>query len=206
MHKVLYLVFFVLVVSTTVSQSSSIPLNYTLVSNETILVPANVQWTNSSVYIKKGDYLILKGYGKWRYDPRPQFETGPNGLMNDNQLQLGALVGKISNVNEVFKVGSQWEGYVNNEGWLFLGMYDTTPYDNNLGQMSVLISVYRISNIDSDMLEANEHKSTELNTVNTVESSKSHDQPAIPGEQACISIILFIGLTAYAYVIIRSNT
>ncbi|MGB9634924.1 MAG: hypothetical protein ACP5H8_01710 [Candidatus Micrarchaeia archaeon] len=186
------------------SQASTVPANYTTLASKIITVPANIKWTNSSVYVNKDDYVVITASGKWGYDPRPQFETGPNGLINGNLLPMGALIGKIGNSNEIFKVGNHWEGYVNNEGWLFLGMYDTTPYENNVGHMNVNVSVYSLlkKTIEQgNIIEEREEKKMDVKEM----ASEPEKEKTTREQQVCTFFAMIIGLITYSYIISKNR-
>lgn len=113
---------------------------YVQKANVTILVASQVPWTDSGVEIAKGDELIIQAYGKWLYDPRPQYETTADGIYAGGQ---GALQAKIGD-NPPFVVGSSFSIVSKQEGKLALGMVECdTPscYQNNYGNLQADVVV-----------------------------------------------------------------
>ncbi|GEM_PF-2969619 len=146
------------------SYAASIPQDYTLIKGINVEVPANTEWTNSTVYATTGDYIIMMANGTWRYDPRPQFEVGPNGLTNTVfGIPLGKLIGRIDD-GGLFEIGTYWEGYAPADGWLYIGMYDTTPRENNAGSLIVNVQVYR-KTTESEKEEKTPEKPANISTT-----------------------------------------
>ncbi len=103
-----------------------------------VSVPANIKWTNTSVYLEEGQPFNLTASGTWRYDPRPYFETDADGLVDSDNYN-GRLMAKIG--DSEFFVGKSFVGKAPVSGYLLLGMYDTTDYRNNEGVLKVILKV-----------------------------------------------------------------
>lgn len=100
-----------------------------------VTVPANIEWTDTGVHVQTGQVISITATGKWRYDPRPQYETGPDGVYAKGGMSepggRGTLQGKIGN-GTPWMVASNWSGVALQEGELYLGMQDgpNQHYDN----------------------------------------------------------------------------
>ncbi|MEM3364726.1 MAG: hypothetical protein QXS93_04450 [Candidatus Micrarchaeia archaeon] len=176
------------------------PANLTLVKSGTFQIPANVQFSET-VYVEPGQYVVVDASGKWRYDPRPQFETGPDGLSNVfTTFKPGMLQGKFGD-GDVFPIGSHWEGYATNRGRLALGIYEPkgstyTNYVDNIGNLTVSVKVYAY--LTQEQNKAGDEKAISDNTISHGNSSlpknESVDDISKSGaEKGCIAgIVLFI--------------
>ncbi len=177
---------------------ASPPANMTLIKYSTFVIPANVEWTET-FYVEPGDYVSISASGKWRYDPRPQFETGPDGLSNVfTTLKPGILEGKFGD-GDVIPIGSSWEGYASNRGKLLLGMYEpkgnsVANYNDNLGNVSVNIFVYSRTNTGTVNAGTDGQNNTQLGgneTTPLVNNTESQGPSAT--DKTCISsIVLFL--------------
>jgi hypothetical protein len=178
---------------------ASPPANMTLIKYSTFVIPANVEWTET-FYLEPGDYVVIGAFGKWRYDPRPQFETGPDGLSNVfTTFKPGTLQGKFGD-GDVIPIGSSWEGYASNRGKLLLGMYEpkgtsAANYNDNLGNVSVNMFVYsRASTVTIDAGTDGQDNTQQPGGGETTPLVNNTDnQGPSPTEKTCISsIVLFL--------------
>ncbi len=171
-------------------------------------VPANVRWTKTSIYVHEGDSLRIYASGTWRYDPRPYFETDADGIA-DNSTYNGRLMAKVNGVK--FPVGKSFEGKSPAEGYLYLGMHDTTDYSNNVGKLKVKVIVESSEPENSNTQEPDfESKTnTSLNDVvnkvvsNATEKVSNMDQTS---KTVCsVVILLFLGVVLFARDVERSK-
>lgn len=114
---------------------------------------AKAVWGNGLIMINKDDKLAVAANGKVTYweggDPRDA--NGKVGKMNTllaPQIDQSALIGKIGDNGNPFKVGTNYPGSKMNEsGWLYLTVNDeikkTGAFNNNSGKLDILVAVER---------------------------------------------------------------
>lgn len=143
--------------------------------NFEIEVPANVEWFNSGIIVYKNEEVKVLSEGFWQYDPRPNFKTSPDGL-SKGKLSLGALRMKCN--DDIYLVGSSWNGVIEEDCVLQFGMYDTTPRENNLGSINVYVDVDRTfeeENVEEDesekVIEKEEKEEDEIEEEEEVDES-----------------------------------
>ena len=128
--------------------------------NYEINVPANIEWFNSEIEVYENELVSIESEGVWRYDPRPNFETGPEGLVKGRK-DLGSLLMKCN--NQIILVEKKWEGIIEEECVLHFGMYDDLGHSNNAGSLDVYINIDReIIEEESELEEIEEEKEIEL--------------------------------------------
>ncbi|MCX8200247.1 MAG: hypothetical protein N3G76_02145 [Candidatus Micrarchaeota archaeon] len=182
-----------------------VPANLSLVKSGTFQIPANAQFSET-VYVEPGQYVIVNASGRWRYDPRPQFETGPDGLPNVfTTFKPGMLQGKFGD-GDVFPIGSYWEGYVTNRGRLALGIYEPkgasyASYQDNVGNLTVTVRVYAYLPQHKPHVQEEEKGMADNGTPggNTGKSQQEYDtgapesgEAAAPGKACIAAVVLFI--------------
>ncbi len=173
---------------------SDVPKEYILKDNISISVPANVEWYDTGIILREEDYVIMRASGRWRYDPRPQFEVGPNGLATDEGypgFKQGALIARIGNSSPFF-IGKYWEGYSHSRGILLMGMHDETQYENNIGELNVSVEVYRKNAIDEANASIKENES-EVQVENVMQKETAEDNKN-KEESVCITLLVLLGL------------
>jgi len=173
------------------------PANLSLIKSGSFNIPANTSWTET-LYVEPGQYVVINANGKWRYDPRPQFETGPDGLSNVFlAFPPGKLIGKFGD-GDVFSVGSNWEGYATNRGRLLLGIYEPKKgesidvYKDNSGSLNVTIQVFgELPQLNEETSEVQSIQEKNTSVINKTEPE--NQEAPTRTEQLCIaSIVLFI--------------
>ncbi|MEM0437915.1 MAG: hypothetical protein QXU54_01300 [Candidatus Micrarchaeia archaeon] len=183
---------------------SSVPEGHSLLHNKTLVVPADVEWVGSGLNLSAGDYIIISAWGRWGYDPRPQFVKGPDGPAEGPGLQQGRLSAKIGDGAE-FAVGSYYEGTCAGDGMLMLHMYDTTQRRDNVGNVSVNVLVY--SNKAAAMPAANTtQKNQTAAPANDRKPAEDTADKQTERELCTVGIVLLMGaLTLYVHQKQRAN-
>ncbi len=105
---------------------------------------ANKGWQDVGINVVAGKPLSIKATGSWTM--KMTYNLPPDGIEIPKELQtfpLGALVGKIATSPtdeeaKVFLIGSSTNLKAEQDGRLFLRIYDSDP-DDNLGKITVLI-------------------------------------------------------------------
>ena len=152
-----------------VSSQSTVDSIKTQTSKQ-IEVPMTTPWTTTGIQVNSGQTLIVKASGKgvWKNIPAsnpnavpyPYEECSPDGtspnskdyLSNIDQYQTslankGALIGKIGNYGVPFKVGTQLNKSIKEDGILYLGINDMKPeinmgsWNDNAGSFSARIEI-----------------------------------------------------------------
>lgn len=162
--------------------------------NYEITVPANVDFFDSEIIVYENELVSIKSEGIWQYDPRPNFKTGPDGLVK-GQFSLGALQVKCN--NNIFLIGSEWEGKMPGDCTLKLGMYDNIGHANNVGSLNVNIEIERevLEEITEDEIE--EEKQEELVEEKVEMNDSSNDK-------VC-SILMFLVLLCAGALYVKEN-
>lgn len=190
------LAFIAMIAFLAASTYAAVPQGYVLIKNESIAVPAYVEEYDTGIRVNSDDYLEIHAYGRWRYDPRPQFETGPNGITNYpeySQFSPGSLIGKIDN-NSAFLIGEYWEGFADYAGNLFLGMYDKTQYENNIGELNVSVAVYGKESSEKENVDENESGSKQNAVNKTYENGNTGSDEK---QKICIALIVVLGMGGF---------
>ncbi len=100
------------------------------------------RWFDTGIDIVNGSVLSINSNGTWRLGTGPR-ECNANGLSNFpayNGYLYGTLMGKIGRNGVVFPIGTEYKGYANATGRLFLGNNDSN-LDDNSGSINVSIRV-----------------------------------------------------------------
>jgi hypothetical protein len=105
---------------------------------------ANKGWQDVGINVVAGKPLAIKATGSWTM--KMTYVLPPDGIEIPKELQnfpLGALVGKIATSPtdedaKVFLIGAATNIKAEQDGRLFLRIYDSDP-DDNLGKVSVVI-------------------------------------------------------------------
>ena len=160
------------------------------------MVPANVQWVDSEIEIYDNETISITSFGEWRYDPRPNFKTGPDGIVKGS-ISKGSLLMKCN--DEIFLVGSKWEGTIKENCVLYFGIYDDLTYADNVGQMTVRIDMDRESVYepeDEDLIEEN------INVNETISETENVEEDNFFEDQICgffAFVLLFLMGVLYAF-------
>jgi hypothetical protein len=115
----------------------------------TIMVPANRQWTQTGITVRQGWNLSLTTSGEIQFSPDSSDRAAPAGNSADKrvpgapmpQVLAGALIGRIGN-GQPFGVGNLTSLRAPASGPLFLGINDDNVADN-AGQFQVSIIMSR---------------------------------------------------------------
>ncbi len=109
-------------------------------SDMMVRVPANVEWCDTGIDIRRGQRIAINAQGRWNYRGEPAFGPAGSGERINNTLYprapLAALIGRVG--GEVFVIGQGGQSDAASEGRLYLSMNDVsgTFYDNS-GHMDV---------------------------------------------------------------------
>ena len=104
-----------------------------------VIVPANVQWTNTGFNVRRGQYLRFEPSGEIRLSMNGDDMGRPAGAMSgrraDNAtiptIPVGALIGRIGN-GQPFSIGDTANAFdMPDNGRLFLGVNDDHVADNS---------------------------------------------------------------------------
>lgn len=117
----------------------------------TVAVAATQAWTPASIDLEAGDELTITAEGKIRDDitNHPDRRFSPEGEPDPHNQHPGdpfmgfnhaALVAKVGETGEAFKVGAQLQCSVTTRGRLLLGINDG-KFDDNDGQYDATIAV-----------------------------------------------------------------
>ncbi len=115
----------------------------------TVVVPANRQWTQTGITVRQGWNLSLTTSGEIQFSPDSSDRAAPAGNNADKrvpgapmpQVLAGALIGRIGN-GQPFGVGNLTSLRAPASGPLFLGINDDNVADN-AGQFQVSIVMSR---------------------------------------------------------------
>ncbi len=104
-----------------------------------VVVPANVQWTNTGFNVTRGQFLRFEPTGEIRLSTNGEDIGRPAGAMDARKvpnaplpsIPVGALVGRIGN-GQPFPIGDTRNGFeMSDNGRLFLGINDDHVADNS---------------------------------------------------------------------------
>ena len=150
-------------------------------------VPANVEWFNSEISVHENENVKITSEGIWQYDPRPNFKTGPDGL-TENQLSLGALQMKCN--DNVYLIGSVWEGVIPENCVLKFGMFDNIGHANNVGSLKVNVEIQREHEDELD--EENNVEEIEENEITEEKNGEENEEEY---ENGICSLAIFLILS-----------
>lgn len=100
------------------------------------------RWFDTGIDIENGSSLSISASGKWRLGSGDR-ESDANGLSNFPEFQgylFGTLLGRIGGNGDAFRVGTEFSGFANSSGRLFLGNNDQN-FEDNSGSIEVSINV-----------------------------------------------------------------
>lgn len=158
-----------------------------------VTVPANVQWFNSEIEVYENEFVSISSNGEWQYDPRPNFKTGPDGIVKGS-ISKGSLLMRCD--YDVILIGSKWEGVIEKNCILEFGMYDDLTYSHNLGKMNLQIE------IDRELINELETDEEEIDEINNEEEFESEIVNEEVENQMCgivAFIVLFLIGVSYVY-------
>lgn len=105
----------------------------------TVVVPANVQWTNTGFNVSRGQYLRFEPSGEIRLSMNGEDIGRPAGAMTGRKAEnatiptipVGALIGRVGN-GQPFSIGDTTNAFdMPDSGRLFLGINDDHVADNS---------------------------------------------------------------------------
>lgn len=161
-----------------------------------VTVPANVQWFDSEIEIYDNESISIISSGEWQYDPRPNFKTGPDGIVKGS-ISKGSLLMKCN--DEVILIGSKWEGVIKENCILEFGMYDDLSYSTNVGEMIVRIKMDRESAYDIE--EENDEINDDLNqNENELESEEEVKDTSLENQICSVFALIILFLVGVLYV------
>jgi hypothetical protein len=165
--------------------------------NYEITVPANVEWFNSEIEVYENELVSIESEGVWRYDPRPNFETGPEGLVKGKK-DLGSLLMKCN--NQIILIENQWENVIDEECVLHFGMCDDLGHSNNMGSLNVYINIEREIVEEEEKEKVDEVKEEETELVDVPE-----DEEEIPFIDETCSFITFLILLTFGVLYVQER-
>ena len=105
----------------------------------TVVVPGNVQWTNTGFNVSRGQYLRFEPSGEIRLSTNGEDIGRPAGALNARHadkatiptIPVGALIGRVGN-GQPFSIGDTTTAFdMPDNGRLFLGVNDDHVQDNS---------------------------------------------------------------------------
>ena len=114
--------------------SSAAPANA-----RSVVVPSNVQWTNTGFNVSRGQYLRFEPSGEIRLSTNGEDIGRPAGAMSARKadratiptIPVGALIGRVGN-GQPFSIGDTTNAFdMPDSGRLFLGVNDDHVQDNS---------------------------------------------------------------------------
>lgn len=124
--------------------SFKLKANYHISGNDN-----NKGWLNSGVKVKNGDKFTIVANGKIVLKSLSGGSYVPDGFSGgtkdgayteDTPLKYGAVVYKIGEYGEIIQAGSKYEGTANQEGTIYVSIYETVFDKTNSGSYSVKVS------------------------------------------------------------------
>ena len=111
-------------------------------SDGVIRVPANVEWCDTSIVVRRGQRIAISAEGRWNYRGQPAFGPAGSGERLDTTLAprapLAALIGRVG--DEVFLIGQGGQSQAASEGRLYLSINDVSgTFGDNAGFMNVYV-------------------------------------------------------------------
>jgi hypothetical protein len=104
-----------------------------------VVVPANVQWTNTGFNVSRGQYLRFEPSGEIRLSTNGEDIARPAGALSARRadratipsIPVGALIGRVGN-GQPFSIGDTTNAFdMPDSGRLFLGVNDDHVDDNS---------------------------------------------------------------------------
>jgi hypothetical protein len=104
-----------------------------------VVVPGNVQWTNTGFNVRRGQVLRFEPSGEIRLSMNGEDIGRPAGAMNGRRadratiptIPVGALIGRVGN-GQPFSIGDATTGFdMPEDGRLYLGVNDDHVQDNS---------------------------------------------------------------------------
>jgi hypothetical protein len=104
-----------------------------------VVVPSNVQWTNTGFNVRRGQYLRFEPSGEIRLSTNGEDIGRPAGAMSARHadratiptIPVGALIGRVGN-GQPFSIGDTTNAFdMPDSGRLFLGVNDDHVADNS---------------------------------------------------------------------------
>jgi len=108
-------------------------------SARSVVVPSNVQWTNTGINVSRGQYLRFEPSGEIRLSTNGEDIGRPAGAMDARRadratipsIPVGALIGRVGN-GQPFSIGDTTNAFdMPADGRLFLGVNDDHVADNS---------------------------------------------------------------------------
>ncbi len=123
--------------------------NYKLKANYHISGNDNDKgWVNTGVKVKSGDKFTITASGKIVLKSLSGGVYSPNGYVSgikdgaytdDAELRYGTVVYKIGTEGEMIAAGSQYEGIADNDGYIYISIYETVYDKANSGSYTVKV-------------------------------------------------------------------
>jgi hypothetical protein len=122
--------------------------NYKLKASYHISGNDNKGWLNTGVKVKSGDKFAITATGKVVLKSLSGGTYGPDGYVSgtkdgaytdDMSTKYGAVVYKIGEYGEMMQAGSKFEGTANEEGVIYVSIYETVYDKTNTGSYSVKV-------------------------------------------------------------------
>jgi hypothetical protein len=117
----------------------SAPLGGAPQAAKTVIVPSNVEWTDTHITVTGGQSLRFESYGEIRLSFNRDDTAGPSGSNHDRfadkaplpMIPAGALIGRV-NSGKPFPIGATTEALqMPAAGTLFLSVNDDHAADNS---------------------------------------------------------------------------
>ncbi len=122
--------------------------NYKLKASYHISGNDSKGWLNTGVKVKSGDKFAITATGKVVLKSLSGGTYGPDGYVSgtkdgaytdDMSTKYGAVVYKIGEFGEMMQAGSKFEGIANEEGVIYVSIYETVYDKTNTGSYSVKV-------------------------------------------------------------------
>lgn len=108
----------------------------------------NKGWLNTGVKVKSGDKFTITAVGKVVLKSLSGGTFGPDGYISgtkdaaytdDMETKYGALVYKVGEYGQLKQAGSKYEGTANEEGTIYVAIYETVYDKGNTGSYNVKV-------------------------------------------------------------------
>lgn len=108
----------------------------------------NKGWVNTGVKVKSGEKFLITATGKVVLKSLSGGTYGPDGYVSgtkdgaytdDMAIKYGAVVYKVGEYGEVQQAGSKFEGTANEEGNVYVAIYETVYDKGNTGSYNVKV-------------------------------------------------------------------
>lgn len=106
-------------------------------------------WLKTSVEVKVGDQIMISATGKAKLESLSGGLYGPNGYVggttdeaysDEDDIPYGTLVYKIGEEGEMIKAGSNYKGTADENGTIFIAIYETVYDNTNSGGYTVKVN------------------------------------------------------------------